>query len=110
MDIVSNTLELTPRVRDGLDAIQQGRFQERDLWNVPLSVLDEETRKLPLVKRKALAVSNVLTEMPIRIETYELIVGFSVHNSVAHDATAVARSHARRAISLRPAREKARST
>ena len=84
MDIVSRALELTPRVQNGLDWTQQGRFRERELWNVPLSVLDEETRKLTLVKRKALAVNKVLSEMPIRIESYELIVGFSVHNSVAN--------------------------
>jgi formate C-acetyltransferase len=84
MDIVSNALKLAPRVLNGLDAIQRGRFEEKELWNVPLSVLDEETRKLTLVRRKALAVSKVLSEMPIRIERYELIVGFSVHNSVAN--------------------------
>ena len=84
MDIVSSELELAPRVQNGLDSVQQGRFREKELWNVPLSVLDEETRKLTLVKRKALAVRNVLSEMPIRIESYELIVGFSVHNSVAN--------------------------
>ncbi len=84
MDIVSSALELTPRVQNGLDSIERGRFQEKELWNVPLSVLDDETRKQTLVKRKALAISKVLSAMPIRIETYELIVGFSVHNSVAN--------------------------
>ena len=83
MDIVSNTLELTPRVQKGLDLIQQGRFQEKEVWNVPLTVLNEETKKLVLVKRKALAIRKVLSEMPVRIEPYELLVGFSVHNSVA---------------------------
>lgn len=84
MEIVSNSLELSLRVRDGLDSIQRGRFEEKEIWDVPLSVLDEGTRNLALVKRKALAISKVLSEMPIRIETYELIVGFSVHNSVAN--------------------------
>ncbi len=83
MDLVSNTLELTPRVRRGLDWIQQGRFREKEVWKVPASVLDDETRKLSLVKRKALAIRTVLCEMPIRIEPYELIVGCSVQNSVA---------------------------
>lgn len=83
MDLVNNTLELTPRVRRGLDWIQQGRFREKEVWKVPVSVLDDETRKLSLVKRKALAIRTVLCEMPIRIEPYELIVGCSVQNSVA---------------------------
>jgi len=84
MAIVGSSLEITPRVRNGLDSIQRGRFQEKEMWQVPLSVLDEETRKRTLVQRKALAISKVLSTMPIRIEAYELIVGFSVHNSVAN--------------------------
>ncbi|MCP4756028.1 MAG: hypothetical protein GY866_34640, partial [Proteobacteria bacterium] len=46
--------------------------------------MNEKTIKLPLVKRKALAIAKVLDEMPIKIEDYELIVGFSVHNSVGN--------------------------
>lgn len=84
MNIVSAALELTPRVKTGLDWVHRGRFEEKEMWTVPLSVLNEETRKLPLVKRKALAIRKVLTEMPVRIEAHELIVGFSVHNSVAN--------------------------
>ena len=82
METVSNTPEITPRVQMGLDRIQRGRHQEKEVWNVPLTVLNEETKGMALVKRKALAIRKVLTEMPVRIEPHELIVGVSVQNSV----------------------------
>jgi len=82
METVSNTPEITPRVQMGLDRIQRGRHQEKEVWNVPLTVLNQETKGMALVKRKALAIRKVLTEMPVRIEPYELIVGVSVQNSV----------------------------
>jgi len=38
--------------------------------------LNEETARLPLVKRKGLAIKKVLSEMPVEIMEHELVVGF----------------------------------
>ena len=67
VEIVSKDLELSPRVQRGLKLAQEGRFQKKQLWEGGLfsTVLDEETARLPLVKRKALAIKKVLSEMPV---------------------------------------------
>ncbi len=46
------------------------------------SVLTEETVKLPLIIRKALAFKQALTEMPVAIKEQELIVGIVAKSSV----------------------------
>jgi formate C-acetyltransferase len=78
VEIVSKDLELSPRVQRGLKLAQEGRFQKKQLWEGGLfsTVLDEETARLPLVKRKALAVKKVLSEMPVKVMEHELVVGF----------------------------------
>lgn len=78
MDIISKTQPLTKRVQQGATQIQEGRFVGRALWGKGLSVIDEESIKLPLVIRKSLAVKKVLSEMPVQIKEYELIVGCRV--------------------------------
>ena len=75
LKIPSSSFPLSERVRIGLEDFQRERFQTKPLWKANLSVLNEETIKLPLVKRKALATSKQLAEMPVRIRDYELIVG-----------------------------------
>jgi len=82
MDIIRQNLELTPRIQKGLAIKNEDRFLERNLWLEELTVLNQDTIDLPLVGRKALAIAKVLNEMPVKIEDYELIVGFSVHNSI----------------------------
>ncbi len=78
-EIVSGALPLSARVQKALKLIEEGRFQKKPLFTEGLTVLDEETVKLPLVKRKALAIKKVLSEMPIEIREHELLVGCSVH-------------------------------
>lgn len=82
MEIISKNIDLTPRIQKGLALKNEDRFLEREPWLEELTVLNEKTIKLPLVKRKALAIEKVLNEMPVKIEDYELIVGFSIHNSI----------------------------
>lgn len=86
MEIVSNTLELTPRIQKGLKLKHEGRFQKREFWGEGLTVLNEVTIKLPLIKRKALGIEKVLKEMPVKIEDHELIVGFAIQNSVGSNS------------------------
>jgi len=76
--IVSKTLPLTTRVQKGLALIKESRYHKKARWGEGLTVLDEETVKLPLVKRKALAIKKILSEMPIDIKDYELIVGSAI--------------------------------
>ena len=66
---------LSPRVQKGLRLVQAGRFSKKEKWGEDLSVLDGPAAKLPLVKRKALAIEKVLTEMPVSIRRHELLVG-----------------------------------
>jgi len=75
MTIVSKTLPLTTRVQKGLKVVEESRLHKKETWGEGLTVLDEETVKLPLVKRKALAIKKVLSEMPAGIKDYELLVG-----------------------------------
>lgn len=82
MELVCKTLELTPRVQKGLKLAQEGRFQKKPMWGEGLTVLDEETAKLPLVQRKALAIDKVLSEMPVEILEHELVVGFTTPGSI----------------------------
>jgi len=84
MEIIDKNLELTPRIQKGLKLKNDERFNKRALWLEELTVLDDETIKLPLIIRKALAISKVLNHMPVKIEDHELIVGFAVQNSVGN--------------------------
>ncbi|MEE8374191.1 MAG: pyruvate formate lyase family protein [Dehalococcoidia bacterium] len=79
----SKHLELSPRVQRGLRLAQEGRFQKKPTWQEGLfgTVLDAETVELPLVKRKALAIQKVLSEMPVKIMDHELVVGLPPQNS-----------------------------
>ena len=86
MQIVSKTLPLSARVQKGLKVIEESRLRKKSLWGEGLTVLDEETVKLPLVKRKALAIKKVLSEMPIDIKDYELLVGSINQSSVSESA------------------------
>ena len=79
--ILESTAELSERVRRGLELIQEGRTHVKPMWGVGLTVLDDTTAELPLVIRKAMAEKKVLSEMPIRIEGHELVVGLSNPNS-----------------------------
>lgn len=84
---VNSTLPLTARVQKGLKLVEKGRLQRTPSWGgEDLTVLDEETIKLPLVKRKALAIRKVLTEMPVEVKENELLVGsvFFIRSSRQH--------------------------
>lgn len=82
MQIVSKTLPLSARVQKGLKAVEDSRLHKRETWGEGLTILDEETMKLPLVKRKALANKKIFSEMPIDIKGYELLVGDIIQFSV----------------------------
>lgn len=75
MEIVTKTLPLTARVQKGLELIEEGRFRKKPAWGEGLTVLNEETVRLPLVKRKALAIKKILSEIPAEIKDHELVVG-----------------------------------
>ena len=74
-EVVSKSITVSERVQKCHEEIQEGRFRKKQIWDATLTVLNEETIKLPLVKRKALAVSKQLSEMPINIRRCELLVG-----------------------------------
>ena len=80
--MVSETLPLTPRVQEGLAAVEESRLHKKPFWGERLSVVNEETAKLPLVIRKALAIKKVLSEMPVDIKRYELLVGSIIQNTI----------------------------
>ena len=82
MEIISKTVPLSARVQKGLALIKESRYQKKARWGEGLTVLDEETVKLPLVKRKALAIKKILSEMPIDIKDYELIVGSAIQGPI----------------------------
>ena len=77
MQIVSKAIPLSARVQKKLKVVMEDRYQEqkKPVWGEGLTVLDEETAKLPLVKRKALAIKKVLSEVPVEIREGELVVG-----------------------------------
>ncbi len=81
-NIVSKSIPLSERVQKGLKVIEDSRLHKKPVWGEGLTVLDEETVKLPLVKRKALAIKKVFSEMPIHIKDYELLVGDIIQHSV----------------------------
>jgi hypothetical protein len=67
-DVVGKSIPLSERVQKGHGVIQEGRFRKKALWDANLTVLNEETATLPLVKRKALAIGKQLAEMPVGIK------------------------------------------
>ena len=65
----------TNRVKCLQEKARRERFIKKKVWGENLSILNEKTRKEPLIIRKALAFKKVLSEMPIEIKQDELIVG-----------------------------------
>ncbi len=82
MEMIREDLPLTDRVREGLTAVEESRLRKKPFWGEGLSVVDEETTKLPLVIRKGLAIKKVLSEMPVDIKRYELLVGSILQNTI----------------------------
>ncbi len=80
--VVTKTIALSDRVQTGHEDIEGIRYSKQPMWRENLSVLNEETGKLPLVKRKALAIALQLAEMPVKIKDYELIVGHLFQSSL----------------------------
>lgn len=80
--VVSKAMPISERVQKGYKEIQEGRFRKKPLWDAKLTVLNEETDKLPLVKRKALAIKKQLAEMPIQLGETELVVGTLFQSSL----------------------------
>lgn len=80
--VVTKTIALSDRVQTGHEDIDGIRYTKQPMWREHLSVLNEETVKLPLVKRKALAIALQLAEMPVKIKGYELIVGHLFQSSL----------------------------
>lgn len=82
MEIIREDVPMTERVREGLAAVEESRLHKKPFWGEGLSVVDEETAKLSLVIRKSLAIKKVLSEMPIDIKRYELLVGSILQNTI----------------------------
>ena len=80
--VVTKSITLSDRVQTGHEDIEAIRYSKQPMWRGNLSVLNEETVKLPLVQRKALAISLQLAEMPAEIKSYELIVGHLFQSSL----------------------------
>ena len=81
MEIPSKTLRLSAGVQKGLEILDYDRSHRKKTWGEGLTVLSKETAKLPLIKRKALAINKVLSEIPISINDHELLVGSAIHGN-----------------------------
>ena len=77
----------TGRVERLHQRVRRERFTKKKVWAEDQSVLNERTRKEPLIVRKALAFKKVLSEMPIDIKQDELIVGTIRMGSVGKGMT-----------------------
>ncbi len=72
---VPSLMERNARISRLAESSRRERFIKKRVWGDGLSILDDETRKEPLIIRKALAIKKILGEMPVEIERDELIVG-----------------------------------
>jgi formate C-acetyltransferase len=86
IEIVDSRLPLSPRVQEGLRLVEAGRQSQKARWGANLSVLNESTSNLPLIKRKALAIEKVLSEMPLSFRSHELLVGSAVQTVLLNKA------------------------
>jgi len=86
IEIVDNGLPLSPRVQEGLRLVEAGRRSLKARWGANLSVLNESTTNLPLIKRKALSIEKVLSEMPLSVKSHELLVGSAVQTVLLNKA------------------------
>ena len=86
IEIVDSRLPLSPRVQEGLRFVEAGRRSAKARWGANLSVLNESTSNLPLIKRKALAIKKVLSEMPLSIRSHEVLVGSAVQTVLLNRA------------------------
>ena len=75
--------EMTPRVERLYSRLQERMTKKQKVWGGTRSVLNERTSHLPTTNRRALAFEHVLLNMPIGIETDDLIVGNCVEKGVA---------------------------
>jgi formate C-acetyltransferase len=69
-----------------LKPANEGRFHKKKIWSEGLTVLNESTRKLPLVIRKALAIKKMLSEIPVVIKDFELLVGAAAPATILRKA------------------------
>jgi len=90
IDNISNIVDvnypLSGRVQEGLNLSKEGRYKRKETWSKRLTVLDDSSRKLPLVTRKAMAVKKMLSEMPVLIKDHELLVGAAVPATILKKA------------------------
>ena len=75
--------EMSPRVKRLYSRLQDRMTKKQKVWGGTLSVLNEKTINLPTTIRRALAFEKVLLEMPVGIESDDLIVGNCVEKGVA---------------------------
>ena len=68
---------MTPRTKMHYDRIMQSMYEEQTLWGGNLTVINDETKKMSAMARRSLAFKKVMTEMPVYIEPYALLAGFS---------------------------------
>jgi hypothetical protein len=56
---ISKSLPLSARVKKGLEVIKESRLHQRPVWGEGLTVLDDETVKLPSFLRCLLTSKNM---------------------------------------------------
>jgi pyruvate-formate lyase len=82
--IIRKAIPLTSRVQKRHKAVEESRFHYKPFWGEgrKMSVVDDVTIKYPVVKRKALAIKKVLSEVPVEIKEGELIVGLASQSNI----------------------------
>lgn len=77
-------MPVSERVKKRHKATEEDRYRFRPHWaeGQNLTVLNDETRNYPVVKRKALAIREVLSQVPVEIREGELIVGFASQTNI----------------------------
>ncbi len=83
--LIDKSLPLSERVRKGLQVIEESRLHKKPVWSEGLAVIDEETVRLPLIIRKALAIEKLFALVPVGVKDYELLVGEIIQSSVMSD-------------------------
>ena len=75
------------RIKKMKDGMFSHFTEKKEFWGRDCSILDEKTRTLPLVMRRAIACAYLLQHMPAQIREYELIVGLTNYGSVEFGRT-----------------------
>ena len=72
--------DMSPRTKKHYDRVIESMYERQTLWGGNLTVIDDRTKNLSATGRRTLAFEKVLDEMPIHIEPYALLAGYSEKN------------------------------